>query len=86
MTQSKTRSSGKYFGGSAGVDVGFNMGAINLGFEVGINAGRNSGTADTAGKTNSTMRASQQSRAFTDTVSSTKRQEKACSLIMKTVL
>lgn len=80
MTQSKTRSSGKYFGGSAGVDVGFNMGAINLGFEVGINAGRNSGTADTAGKTNSTMRASQQSRAFTDTVSSTKTTGKSLQL------
>ena len=56
------------------------MGAINLGFEVGINAGRNSGTADTAGKTNSTMRASQQSRAFTDTVSSTKTTGKSLQL------
>lgn len=75
LTQSKTKSKGKYFGGSASVGVSFVVSA-----NVGFNAGVNSSTADTSGKTDTTMEMKQRNEAVTDTTSSAKTAGKSLQL------
>lgn len=76
MTQSVTRSTGRYFGGN--VNIGVNLGMINVG--VGISAGRNTGSANMSGRTNTTAETRQRSTASTDTTSSAKTTGRSLSL------
>ncbi len=76
MTQSKTRSKGKYGGGS--VNVGVNLGVFTAG--VGAFGGINSGTADTSGKTDTTMELNQRNRQSSETIQNGKTSGKSLQL------
>lgn len=75
MTQSNTRSRGKYTGVSAGISVG-----IGITANAGVFGGVNSGTADTYGKTNSTMELTQRNRQLSETAQNGKTSGKSLQL------
>lgn len=75
MTQSKTKSTGNYFGGSASIGANFIVSA-----SVGFNAGVNSSSSDTKGSTNTSTEFRQDSSSITRTTASSKTTGKSLQL------
>ena len=75
MTQSTTKTKGKYFGGSITTGVDFIIKA-----NVGFNAGVNSSTGETAGQTNSNVKSTQKSTSNAEMSSTSKTAGKSLQL------